>query len=136
MNREIKFRAWHKGKNKFLYFTNFEVRWDAGFILKGESNGGHCYHCFGQEIDETIQQWTGLKGKNGREIYEGDIITYTEKMHEHGDAQQLRGKVIYDPERAAFGISNTGDLDGIWNYFTDMVIGNFEVVGNVFEGAK
>lgn len=136
MNREIKFRAWHKGKNKFLYFTNFEVRWlNGGFALKGESDGGHCYHCFGREIDETIQQWTGLKDKNGREIYEGDIITYVEKPHEHGDSTQQRGQIIYDESKASFAIA--GEKTGeVWNYFTDYGLSKFEVAGNVFEGVK
>lgn len=121
MNREIKFRIWD------------------GNDLYPSMHGPFAWNRlpnFDNPDNFVLQQFTGLKDKNGREIYEGDLITYTEKMHEHGDAQQFRGKVIYDPERAAFGISNTGDLDGIWNYFTDMVIGNFEVVGNVFEGAK
>lgn len=129
MNREIKFRIWNLHLNKFLYCDQ------------------HRFNCFGVTFRKTdalyagaftsgdgltVQQFTGLLDKNGREIYEGDIITYVEKMHEHGDVQFLGGQVVYDSDKAAFGIAGiqTGE---VWNYFTDMVISDFEVVGNVFE---
>jgi len=131
--RQIKYRAWHKGKNKFLYFSGFGISWQKGrFVMDASENEGHCYHCFGQEIDEAIQQFTGLKDKNGKDIYEGDVLTYREKLHEHGDVQSLKGRVIYCETFGAFCISGL-DSAFIWNYFTDMTLSDFEVVGNIFE---
>ena len=80
----------------------------------------------------SFQQFTGLTDKNGVEIYEGDVITYREKMDDHGDVQQLSGQIVYDPKRAAFGIGSPKSGE-IWNYFTDMTVSDFEVVGNAFE---
>lgn len=138
MSNKIKYRAWHKGKNKFLYFSGFGIDWQQGnFVMSATDNELHCYHCFGQEIDDSIQQFTGLLDKNNKEIYEGDTITYKERLDEHGDIQSLKARVIYDCKFATFGLTSLDKIHDTWNYtwnyFTDYGIGDFEVVGNIFE---
>jgi hypothetical protein len=59
MKREIKFRAYAYASNK-MFYPNSEGGWD---LINGELNA----------LPNTfLMQYTGLKDKNGVEIYEGD----------------------------------------------------------------
>ena len=109
--REIKFKIWDKNDTKAL-IGPFEWNKIPNFQ-------------FPENFD--IVQYTGLKDKDGKEIYEGDRVRfgYT-KTHD------FFGDVIWLEDRASFGVryKNTFEI------FEDVPMNHmncFEVVGNIFQ---
>jgi uncharacterized phage protein (TIGR01671 family) len=96
--REIKFRAW--SENKMHHFDLSDTI--APFL------------------ENNVMQFTGLKDKNGKEIYEGDIVN---RFH-------LKGTVCFDELRAMF-IINDGFKIPLFNE-----IYGVEVIGNIHENPE
>ena len=97
---ELKFRAWDKRFKKFDY--------GQGSLLLRHNSDDY----------EKVQQYIGLKDKNGKEIYRGDIVkTKDGKLFE----------VVYNKEYARYQLGNKRTI---------MPLDCLEVVGNIYENKE
>lgn len=123
--REIKFRAWDKVENTMCYFDNPHWILDTLKLMFGD-NGLHVYNLQNGSggDDYELMQYTGLKDKNGKEIYEGDIV-----KRPNGDT----GDVIWF--KGGYWGVNSEFSD--WSYMFDCnEPENHEVIGNIYESKE
>jgi uncharacterized phage protein (TIGR01671 family) len=132
--REIKFRAWDKIKNEMCMVTelgfdsdsNFEV-WEA--ILSNRHASSPCTK--NDTGNSYIMQYTGLKDKNGKEIYEGDIVQ-REYFVMCKEQEYKRGKIIGN---SIISFTDGSFLCGDFPLY-DTPLSILKVIGNIYENPE
>jgi uncharacterized phage protein (TIGR01671 family) len=128
--REIKFRAWDKKRKEMLRITmmDFAEWWvscrppgiQAGSLEYGERNS------FKSEKTDRhiIMQYTGLKDKNGKEIYEGDVVRRYIRIDDEDNIDEIFEIEWY-----------VDDIECGWSIFP-VDCDSYEVIGNIYENPE
>ena len=125
--RELKFRAWDKHEKKFIYkflMSSTDDKdsddWTCPLTL-GEHNG----HTEWLNNDQLIiSQYTGLKDKNEKPIYEGDILRYADTVC----------VVEFEEKYARFILRDMSDDFPL--SFDARLLADMEIIGNIHENPE
>ena len=129
MNREILFRGKRVDNNEWVY--GFLTQMWAKYHIIDEYNENVAY----EVAAKTVGQYTGLTDKNGKKIFEGDILRYTWDTLS-GEKKSYTYVISYNDKEARFiGECDSDDLQHLLPTFK-YVGERGEVVGNVYDNEE
>lgn len=121
----LKFRAWLKNEKRMAKVHEVSFFDDKVFTIATIDN-------FYADDEFKLMQFTGLKDKNGTEVFEGDIIK---------DNEGFIAYVVYDKDYALFGLNykpfnSANGLSVSFEELENTYETNFEVIGNIWENKE
>lgn len=122
--RDIKFRVWDKGNKEMLELQelDYENSYNGQPMIRTTM-----YNDYFDTEEMILMQYTELKDKNGKEIYEGDIIKYEDIR---------KGVVEYSKQHAQFILKETENIVDENEALGEFNIKVFEVIGNVYNNPE
>lgn len=118
MTREIKFRFWNDTEKKMYYPDVLETP-----LIKPIG------------IKDCWLQYTGLKDKSGKEIYEGDVLKITKEIEDNGFIYKAGQMAMVEWHHAGFiyNFINIMPDRKIWPFFEGFAV---EIIGNIYENPE
>ena len=127
--REIKFRAWDKSAKRMMVVPILSFGHNGEgktLIAEYKTEDGFDVGVVNGESGE-IMQFTGLQDKNGREIYEGDIVRWTSWNTKNPRPEQFKIEQI---------IWREGSWQVPSSSFNFAIYSNKEIIGNIYENPE
>jgi uncharacterized phage protein (TIGR01671 family) len=121
-SEKVKYRCWTD--SEILLYDVFPVSNRVLILRDPKSPGGFTEEWV--ECDE-VDEWTGLKDKNKKEIFENDIVNGL--LFFNNKTLPTRGIVKKYEEYAAFCLENKGGKTLFYNHD----LSSFEVIGNIYK---
>lgn len=135
--KEIKFRAWNTQENRMLYREFFDMNWYT--TEKNDETGSHCWGAIsgGQRNFLRVMQYTGLKDKNGKEIYEGDILRSQDNQY---GRPVIVDSVFWNDDYGCWSMLNTQN-EVMGSKWGNEILEQFlrfgaEIIGNIYENSE
>ena len=123
MSKEIKFRAWLKNKKEMVDVAL--INYATKYITYALTKKGSMLTIIDENFSNIeLLQYIGLKDKNNKEIYEGDIVKI--------DRQLFR--VSYMEEKASYMLDEVDSY--MSDYLSNYNINKLEKVGNIYENVE
>lgn len=124
--REIKFRGWNKKRM---------IEWESLLKCYGDGESDYDLHAiFSGDENIELMQYTGLKDKNGKEIYEGDIFPC---LYAFDGCTDHVMHVEWNNERSGFFPRwdyAKCNQKGVTKTMYDLI--NLEIIGNIYENPE
>ena len=116
--REIKYKAFDKRTQYTAEVEGFRNKPDGEIEVQYKCDNGDMGYAIGEKENIALMQSTGLKDKNGKEIYEGDIVRVMDNTFAIVKYSDDRGAYYLDCEK------KIGDVGLICQYDTIKRVGN------------
>ncbi|TYU13774.1 YopX family protein [Listeria monocytogenes] len=142
--RDIEYRAFVKRKKEMFPVTDLCFnRYEKDAVGVSGCGDPYCTMCddWYNFDDVLLMQYTGLKDKNGKKIFEGDIVTAFSNINKYtdsfaGDVEPTFcfTSIVYDG--ACFKTTYKGEPSYVLNQNVSSLVKHMEVIGNIHENPE
>ncbi len=117
------YKGWVRGS----LVTDGDSRYIVGEVVEANEDG--LIHEWWVKVDpKSVGQYTGLKDKNQRDIYEGDVVEFS-----YNSLEWYKGKGVikFNERYGYFGINNNN-----WFRFNERTLETIEIISNIYENLE
>lgn len=130
--RETIFRGKRVRDGEWIYGSHIHLNIGKDYIGEGQTWIGTLRPCMDEVVPETVGQYTGLTDKNGKKIFEGDVVQTAKYGKDSGTGCNFAGKDTFLVcfEDCGFCLRNK------WRRFNLRADTDYEAIGNIYDNPE